>query len=217
MFGKAKTGVVAAFALAAVLLFDTFLAVATEEAPYTVVKEYPGFELRRYPSLLVAETEVSGDFDGVGDRAFRTLAGFIFGKNRTGESIPMTAPVDQRPNTPVGAATAPSPASGTYVFTFVMPQRFSAATLPAPNDPRIEVRTEPAKLMAARRYSGRWTLTSYRAEESALLAAVRNAGLSPTGPPVYARYNAPFVPWFMRRNEVLVAVKGDGDASETSR
>ena len=195
--------------LAAALLLSAIPAMATEEAPYTVVKQYPGFELRRYPPLLVAETRVSGDFDGVGNPAFRTLAEFIFGKNRTGESIAMTAPVNQRPAVPAATGPKPSPEQGDYVLTFVMPKGFTASNLPAPTDPRIEIRTEPARLMAARRYSGRWTLENYRTEESALLAAVRDAGLVATAPPVYARYNAPFVPWFMRRNEVLVEVRGE--------
>jgi hypothetical protein len=65
--------------------------------------------------------------------------------------------------------------------------------------------------MAARRYSGRWTLENYRTEESALLAAVRDAGLAPATP-VYARYNAPFVPWFMRRNEVRDEAASPGAA-----
>ena len=29
-------------------------------------------------------------------------------------------------------------------------------------------------------------------------------GLAAAGDPVWARYNAPFTPWFLRRNEILV-------------
>ncbi|MBP6582655.1 MAG: heme-binding protein [Chromatiaceae bacterium] len=35
------------------------------------------------------------------------------------------------------------------MVTFVMPMGFTASTLPAPTDPRIEIRTEPARLTAA--------------------------------------------------------------------
>ena len=31
---------------------------------------------------------------------------------------------------------------------------------------------------------------------------VAAAGLRTMGGPIYSRYNAPFVPWFMRRNEI---------------
>ena len=60
--------------------------------------------------------------------------------------------------------------------------------------------------MAAARYSGRWTWENYRKHEQRLLEAVRAAGLTPLGAPVYARYNPPITPWPFRRNEVLVEV-----------
>jgi len=28
------------------------------------------------------------------------------------------------------------------------------------------------------------------------------------GAPVFARYNAPFTPWFLRRNEIMVEISG---------
>ncbi len=70
--------------------------------------------------------------------------------------------------------------------------------------------------MAARRYSGRWTLANYRENETTLLEAVRAAGLTPLAPPVYARYNPPFTPWFMRRNEVLVEVADRRDRDRSA-
>lgn len=196
----------AILALSLVLIAPIKSAMAIEEPAYTLVHQYPEFELRRYAPVLIAETKVSGKFDAVGNQAFRTLAGFIFGRNRTGESIAMTAPVNQRPATSESTA---SPDTGDYWLSFTMPRRFTSASLPAPTDPQIQVREEPARLMAARRYSGRWTLANYREQEAALLVAVRTAGLQANAPPVYARYDAPFVPWFLRRNEVLVQVRDE--------
>jgi hypothetical protein len=111
----------------------------------------------------------------------------------------MTAPVSQRP---VSAADA----GDSYRVSFVMPDRYTLETLPEPKDPRVTLRREPERLMAVRRYSGRWTESNYRRQERALLDAVREAGLTTIGTPVYARYNSPFSLWFNRRNEVMVEV-----------
>ena len=39
-----------------------------------------------------------------------------------------------------------------------------------------------------------------------MLEALERDGITTTGTPTFARYNAPFTPWFMRRNEVLIVV-----------
>ncbi|WP_373508723.1 heme-binding protein [Thiocapsa sp.] len=195
-------------------------AMAIEESGYEVVRTFPDFELRRYPPYRVAETEVPGPFDEAGNQAFRILADYIFGNNRADTKIEMTAPVSQRPAAGEGeriemaAPVAQRPASGTdggtFIVSFVMPERFTLATLPVPVDPRVRLREEPGKLVAVRRYSGRWTESSYRENESLLLSAVEQAGLRPVAAPVYARYNSPFSLWFMRRNEVMVEVGASG-------
>jgi hypothetical protein len=204
-------------AIGAALLLWGAHAMATEEPEYRVVETYPEFELRRYAPYLVAETEVTGQFDGVGSQAFRILADYIFGKNRAQTKMEMTAPVSQKPAAEAGeriAMTAPvtqQPASAaeadSYRVSFVMPSGYTLETLPEPEDPRVQLREVPGRLMAARRYSGRWTEANYRENEAALLRAVDEAGLTPIADPVYARYNSPFSLWFLRRNEVLVEVE----------
>ena len=190
-------------------------AMAIEEPVYEAVKTYPQFELRRYQPFLVAETEVDGEFDAVGNQAFRILAAYIFGENQSQAKMEMTAPVNQRPAAVEGekmAMTAPvtqrtkGDRSDTFVLSFVMPSGYNLDSLPVPLDPRVVLREEPAKLMAVRSYSGRWTEANYRENESLLLAAVEKAGLKPVAAPVYARYNSPFSLPFIRRNEAIVEV-----------
>ena len=191
-------------------------AMADEQPRYTVLRSDQGFELRRYEPYLVAETVVDGDFEDVGSQAFRILADYIGGKNEGRQEIAMTAPVNQAPVTQPGEKiemTAPvvqaprQGATGTYVFSFVMPSRYTLETLPRPTDPRVTLRRVEGRLMAARTYSGTWSEERYRENETALLRDVQAAGLQPNGAPVFARYNAPFTPWFMRRNEVIVQVR----------
>ena len=210
-------------ALAMLLAFWGGQAMAIEEPAYEVVREGSGFELRRYPPQLLAETEVQGRFDKVGGSAFRILADYIFGNNQAAEKIAMTAPVKQRPaasedeaagtriemTAPVTQRAAGTEADG-YVISFVMPKRFTLETLPRPKDPRVTLREEPGRLMAVLRYSGGWGETRYRNHEAQLLEAVRAAGLTPIGEPIYARYNSPFSLPFLRRNEVMVKVAQSG-------
>ena len=183
-----------------VLLGAALLSACGGTVVETVVVEKEGdYELRQYSPQIVAETYVTGDFDEVGNEAFRRLFKYISGENKSKASIAMTAPVTQRPK---GGADA-----NTYVLSFVMPSGYTLDTLPEPPNPQVRLREEPAKLMAVRGYSGRWTQANYREHEAQLLAAVERAGLTHYGPPVYARYNSPFSLWFLRRNEVMVEVE----------
>jgi len=215
-FPPARLPVIILVALA-VLAGDP--AVANEQPLYDVVQRYEGFELRRYAPYNVAEAQVTGDFEAVGTEAFRILAGYIFGNNEGSKKIAMTAPVNQAPATGAGeriAMTAPvsqsaqADAPGTYTFTFMMPSSYTLETLPRPTDPRIRLRRIDGRLMAARTYSGTWSVARYREHEAALLQALQAAGLHPVGLPVFARYNSPFTLWFLRRNEVLVEVGPKG-------
>jgi hypothetical protein len=155
---------------------------------------------------------VQSDFDGAGNEGFRRLLRYISGNNRSGGKIAMTAPVLQTPASEAGqkiAMTAPvtQAADGPdYRVAFVMPAGFTRATLPVPLDPAIEIREIPARLLAVWRYSGRWTESRYREMEQALRSALASRGLRATGTPVFARYDAPFIPWPLRRNEVLIPV-----------
>ena len=193
---------------------------AAEEPSYALIRTHPLFEVRHYAPYLVAETEVSGDFDEVGNQGFRILADYIFGNNAPKTKLDMTAPVAQRPadgeKIPMTAPVAQrpagdDPAAGRFLISFIMPAGYRLDTLPAPRDPRIQLREVPARRMAVRRYSGRWTRAHYEKQERTLLAAVEEQGLEPIGDPIYARYNPPFTPWPLRRNEVMVEIRATED------
>ena len=180
----------------------------TEQQPYDVVKKYAGFEVRRYPTHLVAEVAVDSSFTDAGNRAFGVLVGFISGNNSARGKIAMTAPVVQEP-TKI-AMTAPviqEPGeSGRHLVSFVMPAAYSLDTLPAPTDSRIAIREVPAQEAAVLTFSGRWTEELYQDHLAELRTAVAAAGLEVGGPPRFARFDPPWKPWFLRRNEVVLPV-----------
>lgn len=191
-----------------VLLLPKGFVLAYEEPTYAVVKTFADFELRQYEAYVVAETEVAGAFDDVGNQAFRKLFRYISEDQRPQGKIDMTTPVIQQP-TGIGenvAGEQPAQTEIGYRFAFVMPAKFALEDLPDPDDVAIVLRKIPARLMAARRYSGTWSEERYRKNEQQLLDAVQAEGLSTLGMPIFARYNAPFSFWFLRRNEVLIEV-----------
>ena len=88
----------------------------------------------------------------------------------------------------------------------MMPANYTMETLPIPNDPLVKLRQVPARRMAAVRYSGFWSEKKYRKYKMELESWMRDNGLTAAGDPVWARYNPPFTPWFLRRNEILIPV-----------
>jgi hypothetical protein len=67
----------------------------TEQASYRVVESHGNIELRDYPAMIIAETEVAGERKQAIQAGFRAIAGYIFGGNQSSEKIAMTAPVLQ--------------------------------------------------------------------------------------------------------------------------
>ncbi len=183
-------------------------AAEVETAPYRVELSDGAFEIRDYPELVVAEVRRQGSREGSVNSAFRALFSYIAGKGREGEKIAMTAPVTQSVasipmTTPV---TQNSGGDGTWTVAFIMPSGSTLDDLPRPAGTDVRLVTRPAQRMAAIRFSGRWTDASFAERTAELMRWIEARGLKPIGAATYAYYNAPFTPWFMRRNEVLVPI-----------
>ena len=191
------------------VLFITATAMAIEEPKYKVLKSDGDFEVRQYDSLIVAETVVdTTDFDEASNEGFRRLAAYIFGGNKTRQTMAMTSPVTTEESQKI-AMTAPveTERTGASVrVAFTMPSEYTLQTLPVPNDPRITLRTIPGRTFAVIRFSGRWTESNFHEHTEELIAWIQNEGLRVTGNPIVARYNPPFVPSFFRRNEILIPI-----------
>ncbi len=183
---------------------------AIEKAKYQVLESTENFELRQYAPRIVAETFVEGKFEEVGNDGFRVLYDYINGNNAKKESISMTAPVTQSAGSEKIAMTAPvnqEMIGENWRITFLMPSDYTLETLPQPLDKRIKLKQEAGSLMAAIRYSGTWSQKRYEEKKALLQLEMDKRGLRPIGEPVWARYDPPFMPWFLRRNEVLIPVE----------
>lgn len=184
---------------------------AVEEPTYEVLRSFGTVELRQYAPYVVAEVVVQGADGDAGSQAFPILAGYIFGKNKGEKKFEMTAPVTQTAAPVKMAMTAPvtqadAPGGGKLV-QFVLPQGVTLDTAPEPLDPRVQLRQVPAQRWAAIRYSGTWSQANYNEHLALLRVALEKEGVATQGEPVLARYNAPFTPWFLRRNEIWLALR----------
>ena len=200
-------------AIAAVLMSTGVTkAMAIEEASYEVIRKSDDFEVRDYASHILAETVVAGSLEDAGSNAFNKLFRYISGANRSGGDIAMTAPVSQQAPGEKIAMTAPvgqQRADDKWVVSFMMPRTYTLETLPQPEDPSITLREVPARRIAAVRYTGFWSEKNYSRYKAELEAWIDSMNLTITGEAIWARYNSPFTPWFLRRNEVLIPVAAE--------
>jgi hypothetical protein len=191
------------------MLTGVIPAMATEEAPYTVIRTDDIFELREYAPQVLAEIIVDGDLEGAGSKAFRPLFRYISGDNKSRDKIAMTVPVAQEAKGEKISMTAPvsqQSVQGKWAVSFTMPASYTMETLPVPDDPNIKLRQVPARRVAAVRYSGFWSDEKYLLHKEKLEKWIKDSRYTVTGEPVWARYNPPFTLWFMRRNEILIPV-----------
>ncbi len=199
-------------AIQLLLLTGATTAMATEEAPYTIIKTDDIFELREYAPQVLAEIIVDGDLEGAGNKAFRPLFRYISGDNKSRGKIAMTSPVSQEHTGEKISMTAPvsqQSVQGKWAVSFMMPASYTMETLPTPDDPNIKLRQVPARRVAAVRYSGFWSEKKFLRYKQELENWITANNLKVIGEPVWARYNPPFTIWFLRRNEILIPIASE--------
>ena len=172
-----------------------------------------GVELREYLPYLIAETELaSGTLRESTGTGFRSVAAYLFGKNKPrspppklaaggGEAMSMTAPVRSSDD---GSKTK---------ISFVLPSKFSLRTAPRPLDgSSVKLRQVQPHYMAAHTFSGAPPGGQrVQRERERVLRALDDRALRPAKDEstlVYG-YHDPFMtPNVLRRNEVGVYVDG---------
>ncbi len=130
---------------------------AVEEPAYEVTARIGEVEFRQYAPYVVAEVLTTGSATDAGNKAFRILASYIFGKNRGEKKLAMTAPVTQTAAPMKLEMMAPviqNAAPGGYLVQFVLPTGMTLDTAPEPIDQRISLREVQPMRVAVIRYSG---------------------------------------------------------------
>jgi hypothetical protein len=200
------------------LFFCTFIiskvAMATEEPKFKLLEQEGAYELREYPTLLIAEVLVEGNMSEASGKGFRMLADFIFGNNQShtghSEKINMTAPVTIHAVSEKIDMSAPvnvqKQAQGWRV-SFTMPQQYTIHSLPKPNNAQVSIKTIPSQKIAVLRFSGIANEEKMLAQVALLHDWLSQKHLKPIGLPTLARYNPPWTLPFLRRNEIMFTVE----------
>ena len=166
-----------------------------------------GMEVRRYPAMRMAAVTVEGTKAEAASKAFRKLAGFIFGANSEGRKMAMTTPVITKPATMIQyrgepvAAEVPE-ASRTWTQAFILPAEYALGDLPAPDDGTIRVFSTRPYRVAAARFQGAGTPAQYAKARQDLAAVLAAEGIEYAPVPEYAGYDAPWVEPTQKRHEV---------------
>ena len=173
----------------------------TEEQKYMVVDNRDGYEIRHYPTCIVAEVKVSGEFGTAGSQAFGALFKFISGANNAGKKISMTAPVIQQ-----SSQSTRLQKWDEHTISFVLPANTTMAEAPTPTDGRVKLRRVSDELVAALRFSGRMTANSFESNKHRLEEYLARDNYVQLDVARIAIFNAPWTPGFLRRNEIQIPV-----------
>lgn len=205
--------VVGAGAVAGWIAWGAYASRSVESIPYTHLRTQDGVEFRRYPRAVRVETTAPDQIT-----AFRRLFEYISGANAGDESISMTAPVETRQGQAISmtapvrseatgrAATPGSDGTDGMRMSFSLPPEYDAETAPDPTDPAVTLLVDPPKTVAVKRFS--WYAPQWRVAglERDLLRTIEGNGVEPVGEPYLLRYDDPWTPPFMRRNEVAAEI-----------
>ncbi len=164
-----------------------------EMPSYSLIKKYGDVEIRQYPAMVIAQTQLSqSSMDNNMNNGFRNIAGYIFGGNDQNQKIAMTAPVVMK-------------MSDTATMYFMMPKKYSVNQLPKPNSNNVKILEESSRVLAVIRYGGFSSEKKIEKYQKQLAEVISQNNLKTKGPYMYMGYNAP---WdvFNRRNEVAIEV-----------
>lgn len=158
---------------------------AYETLTYRVLKEENGFEIRQYDPYVIMKVK------GESNKGFGVLFDYISGSNAKNQKIKMTVPV----LTDVEASD--------YI-AFTMPKAVHGDA-PAPINPDVQIVPIPAKTYLATRFKGSIRHAGRAVE--ALREYAQAKSLRLIGEPVLLRYQGPFMPNFLKDNDVMIEIE----------
>jgi effector-binding domain-containing protein len=191
-----------------------------EQPKYSIVQTDGSIEMRQYEPMLIAKVRVDGERQAAISSGFKLLAAYIFGDNTTQNKMKMTSPVKQvavqadigvptqvmQQKIKMTAPVTQKKVDNSWEISFVMPSKYTEATLPKPINSKVDIESIPKKQYAVIIFSGLVSDKNLQKNKDKLLSYLAVNNIKMLSSPLYAFYNPPWTMPFLRKNEVLVEV-----------
>lgn len=164
---------------------------AIEKAEYEILLKEDPFEIRNYAPMVIA---ISNETDLRGYSGFNEAFNYISGSNEDHSKISMTTPVL-------------NDLEGNLTTAFVMPREYLIEDLPKPTSSNLSLRQVSQKKCASISFSGNANEKTVQTKIEELKKWIELKKLVPIGSYQLARYNPPFIPGFLKKNEVLIEIE----------
>ena len=168
---------------------------AYESAAYSVLETDGNIELREYPDLMMATTEMGTGLQG-GDGSFGRLFQYISGNNEGKQKVAMTTPVFMEPKSEQSNGK----------MGFVIPQEVADSTIPNPASDQVKLTKRRGGKFAVIRFTGRVDQEVKQKQQAKLTTWLEQRGLEIVGEPEVAGYDPPWTLGPLRRNEILIRI-----------
>ena len=164
-----------------------------ETMPYEVLEKHKNIELRIYPEFTLAETKT--DINEKMDSGFMNVFNYISGQNETRTKISMTTPVVTQKD------------SNTLITGFYVSSKYKKNCIPLPNSKTVQISNYEQSLFMVIRFRGSWKPKHFEQADRLLRAFILNNHYQIESNQFIFRYQPPFIPSFLKRNEIGYIVK----------
>ena len=165
-----------------------------KEPEFNLINKNGNIEIRQYSKYVIAKTSISKKNSSLDNSMFSVLAGYIFGDNNQGQSIPMTTPVITKES------------DSSYDMIFFMLDSNSPSDLPIPNSSKVTLETFTMGKTISIRF-GMWaTEERILKYKSNLDKYIKDEGIQVKSNIMVAQYNSPWTMPPFRRNELIYQI-----------
>lgn len=164
-----------------------------ETIPYEVLKKDHLIEIRKYDHVLLASTKTVANHRL--DSGFSQVFSYISGANQQQTKISMTTPV-------VSFVEDEKLVTGFYV-----PSKYSKENAPQPTSNQVYIQELKSSIYIVIKFKGAWTDKNFDKQDKKLIAYIDSTDYKITSSRLIFRYQPPFIPGFLRHNEIAYQVE----------